>query len=132
MGHFKDFDSWNKEKKRLQERKQELFFHEREVWWCKLGVNLGFEQDGKNSQFSRPVVILKKYNFNAALVVPLTSGSKQGIYYFDIGKVDKRNAKAVISQLRFIDKRRLVNKVETIDKKIFEKLQSAIIAINLT
>lgn len=132
MKHSKDFDGWNEVKKKLQAAEPELFFHEREVWWCKLGVNIGFEEDGKNSQFARPVVVLKTYSINAALVVPLTTTEKTGIYYFDIGQVDGRAAKAVLSQIRFIDKRRLVNKVDVINKEIFEKLRSAIIAINLT
>ena len=128
----KDFDSWNKEKKRLQKNNPQIFFHEREVWWCELGLNIGFEEDGKRSQFSRPVVILKTYNNNAALVVPLTSSEKKGIYYFDLGQVNGRRAKAILSQLRFVDKRRMINKVDTIKKSIFEKLRAAIIQINLS
>lgn len=132
MEHKKDFDAWNEEKKRLQNTNLVLFFHEREVWWCKLGVNIGFEQDGKNAQFARPVVILKTYSTNAALAVPLTARDKTGIYYFDIGQIDGRGAKAVLSQVRFIDKRRLINKIDVVSEEIFEKLRSAIIAINLT
>lgn len=132
MGHIKDFDNWNDEKKRINNINPPLFFHTREVWWCKLGINVGFEQDGKNKQFSRPVVILKTYSINAALIIPLTSKNKKGTYYFDIGKVDGRSAKAVLSQIRFIDKRRLINKADVISKEIFEKLRSAIIQINLS
>jgi len=43
-----------------------------------------------------------------------------------------RTAKAIISQIRFVDKRRLVNKAGVIKQGVFEKLQSAIIQINLT
>lgn len=132
MPHFKDFDNWNIEKKRINDTSPPLFFHAREVWWCKLGINVGFEQDGKNKQFSRPVVILKTYSTNAALIVPLTSKDKKGTYYFDIGQVAGRDAKAVLSQIRFIDKRRLINKTDSINKEIFEKLRSAIIQINLS
>lgn len=130
--HQKDFDSWNSEKKRINSTNPTLFFHQREVWWCKLGINIGFEQDGKNKQFSRPVIILKTYSTNAALIVPLTSKNKTGIYYFDVGLIAERQAKAVLSQIRFIDKRRLINKADTISKSNFEKLQSAIIQINLS
>lgn len=132
MAHIKDFDRWNIEKKRINATNPPVFFHTREVWWCELGINVGFEQDGKNKQFSRPVVILKTYSTNAALIVPLTSKDKKGTYYFDVGKVDGREAKAVLSQIRFIDKRRLINKADIISKEIFGKLQSAIIQINLS
>lgn len=132
MTHIKDFDSWNKEKKRINDSNPPVFFHEREVWWCKLGINFGFEQDGKNKQFSRPVVILKTYSTNAALIVPLTSRDKKGTYYFDVGIIDGREAKAVLSQIRFIDKRRLINKADVISKDIFEKLRSAVVQLNLS
>ncbi|MBU2101241.1 type II toxin-antitoxin system PemK/MazF family toxin [Patescibacteria group bacterium] len=132
MKYWKDFDGWNKEKKRLDTIDPELYFHEREVWWCRLGVNIGYEQDGKNSQYARPVIILKRYSTNACLVVPLTAQDKKGTYYFDVGDVDGKGAKAVLSQLRFVDKKRLINKVDVIEGVIFEKLLSAIIQINLT
>lgn len=132
MAHIKDFDGWNEEKKRINNINPPVFFHVREVWWCKLGINIGYEQDGKNKQFSRPVVILKTYSTNAALIVPLTSRDKKGTYYFDVGTVNGREAKAVLSQIRFVDKRRLINKADVISKDIFEKLQSAIIQLNLS
>ena len=56
-------------------------FHEREVWWCSLGANIGFEQDGGGEDFERPVVILKKFNLDACLIVPLTARPKKGIGY---------------------------------------------------
>ena len=34
--------------------------HEGEIWWVRLGVNVGYEIDGKSSDFSRPVIIIKK------------------------------------------------------------------------
>src|SRR3989344_5304192 len=117
MPHKKDFDTWNEEKKRINESAPKVFFHVREVWWCKLGINVGFEQDGKSEKFSRPVVILKTYSVNAALVVPLTSKNKKGTYYFDLGKVGKRDAKAVLSQVRFIDKRRLRSEERRVGKE---------------
>lgn len=132
MEHVKDFDNWNIQKKQINDTDPRVFFHSREVWWCTLGINVGFEQDGKNQQYSRPVVILKTYSTNAALVVPLTSKDKKGTYYFDIGKINNRDAKAVLSQIRFIDKRRLIKKFDVVNKEIFEKLQSAIIQINFT
>jgi hypothetical protein len=43
----KDFDGWNEKKKDTNE-KIGPFCHERELWWCTLGVNIGFEQDGSD------------------------------------------------------------------------------------
>ena len=128
----KDFDGWNQEKQRLHQLSPTLYFHAREVWWCELGVNIGYEQDGTNAQFARPVVILKRYSTNACLIVPLTSQDKIGTYHFDVGEVDGRVAKAILSQVRFVDKRRLINKVDMLNHETFEKLRAAIIQMNLS
>ena len=126
----KDFDGWNENKKEINSKDMELFFHEREVWWCKLGINIGFEQDGKNSQYARPVVILKKYGMNACLTVPLTTRDKDDKYHLDLGLINDKTARAILSQIRFLDKKRLINKVDTISKDKFKELVSAILALN--
>lgn len=45
----KDFDKWNKIKKRLNANidSSNPFPKERWVWLCVVGVNVGFEQDGR-------------------------------------------------------------------------------------
>ena len=52
------FDIWNEVKKLTHARDDiaEIFFYEREVWWCRLGANVGFEQDGKGEHFQRPIL----------------------------------------------------------------------------
>ena len=41
MDNFsKDFDKWNELKKKLHVRDERILFHEREIWWCSLGVIL--------------------------------------------------------------------------------------------
>jgi mRNA interferase MazF len=44
---------------------------EREIWICNLGDNVGFEEDGKGNDFTRPVLILKVFNRRFCYVVPL-------------------------------------------------------------
>ncbi len=54
------FVEWTKLKVRIHIKENSaLYFHEREVWWASLGKNIGFEQDGKNKMFERPVLVLK-------------------------------------------------------------------------
>jgi hypothetical protein len=43
----KYFDKWNTRKKQINNSKKELYFNTREVWWIYMGINIGFEQDGK-------------------------------------------------------------------------------------
>lgn len=128
--HKKDYTKWHDIKKQLHERKSEVFFHEKEIWWCSLGVNVGFEQDGSGEDFQRPIIILKKFNLDTCLVVPLTTTQKKGKYYFSVGNIDGRNATAVLSQVRFIDRKRLANKVGFLNEDIFSRLFKAVVEVN--
>ena len=112
----------------LNDTKGSALFHEREVWWCALGANIGFEQDGSDELFTRPVVILAKFNLDACLVVPLTARSKEGKYYFPIGDVAGRKAVGVLSQIRFVDRKRLASKIATLDQDLFHSLTVAVVA----
>jgi hypothetical protein len=67
----KDFDRWNKKKKILNSDAEPLYFREGEIWWVHLGVNVGYEMDGKQDNFARPVIILRKYNKYSFLALPL-------------------------------------------------------------
>ena len=53
----KDFDTWNENKKKIHAKMSAVFYHEREVWWCALGVNVGYEQDGSGPEYYRPVLV---------------------------------------------------------------------------
>ena len=57
---MKDFDSWNRIKKKTHGSSRVKYPKEGSVWWCKLGLNIGDEEDGKGDYFERPVLILKK------------------------------------------------------------------------
>ena len=59
----KDFDKWNKRKKEIHNRKDiPEFYHQREIWWCVMGTNVGVEADGKGNDYGRPVLVLKGFN----------------------------------------------------------------------
>ena len=116
----KDFDEWNKKKKELNDREESLFCHERELWWCALGINIGFEQDGSDIEYRRPVLILKNLSQDTSLIIPLTTSERRHKFRLPIGLVEGKKACALLSQMKVIDRKRLVRKIGTLDKKIFE------------
>jgi len=122
----KDFDKWNKSKKVIHHIGEDKFYHEREVWWCSLGINIGFEQDGKGEEFSRPVLIIRGFSKNVFLCIPLTTKMKEGKYYHDIILGDGIKRKAILSQIRLIDSKRLIEKVCTIDETQFNSIKQKI------
>jgi mRNA interferase MazF len=123
----KDFWKWHTKKEQIDETKGTALFHEREIWWCTLGTNIGYEQDGSSELFTRPVVVLSKFNLDACLVVPLTAKPKKGKYYFPVGNTSGRDAVAVLSQIRFVDRKRLALKIATMDHHTFEALTKAVV-----
>jgi len=117
----KNFDSWNDLKKQIDQEGKNKFYHPRDIWWCKLGLNVGFEQDGKDLEFQRPIVVLKGFG-DVCLVVPLTSSSRQHIHRIDVGIIKGKSAKAIVSQMRVVDTKRFVEKVGVLSKENFEKI----------
>ncbi len=85
----KDFEKWNLLQKQI-ETNLPPFFHEREIWWCSLGANIGVEEDGKNELFERPVLILRKFNKEMCWGLPLTTRKKEGPFYFSFFCITKR------------------------------------------
>ena len=106
--HLKNYTSWLPKKKRLNDIPKERLrsFKEREVRWCYIGVNVGSEMMGKNDNFTRPVLITKKYNNNLFLGVMLTS-SDRSEYAYKISKDGEKTSKVSLSSLRTFDARRL-------------------------
>lgn len=120
----KDFDGWNEVKKKIG-GELPRFYTVREIWWCRLGVNVGTEQDGKGEWYIRPCVILRGFGSDACLVVPLTTSAREHPLRVPIGLVEGQEARANLSQIRIVDTRRLVEKVGFLEKGIFTELRKA-------
>ncbi len=122
----KPFDKWNEKKKDLHNRQNDLFYHEREIWWCALGINIGFEQDGSGEEYRRPILIIKGLSAKTCLVVPLTASSRKHILRPLVGLVKGQEARALLSQIRVIDTKRLVHKIGYIEHDAFERIRKAV------
>lgn len=123
-----DFMLWHIEKDSINKAKQRPYFHEREVWFASLGINIGFEQNGKGSHFLRPVLIFKKFNNEVCWGLPLTRTSKKGRYYFSFNLKDTVSS-AILSQIRLLDGKRLEYKVGDMQKEDFISLKNKFINI---
>jgi len=119
---MKQFDKWNTLKETLHSSKKENFFKERDIFWASIGVNIGFEQDGKGEIFSRPILILKKYNKNIFLGIPLSTQIKQGSFFFEF-ELNGKTSNALLVQARVYDAKRLENKIGKINQEDFDTLK---------
>lgn len=122
---MKDFQDWHKLKSDLHKQKRIVYFRKKEVWWCSLGVNIGFEQDGKNNNFERPVLVLKKFNKDVLWILPLTSRNKIGKYYFQI-RYNNKMYSVILSQIRLISSKRLLRKIRIFSDIEFEKVRESV------
>jgi mRNA interferase MazF len=121
---MKDFDRWNEAKKRVERSTFTEYVHTREVWWCSLGLNVGREQDG-DASFERPVLILRKFNREMVLVIPLTTSTKRTPYHF-IFPYNATEVAAVLSQVRLVSTKRLKRRMYRMPDPLFDELRSAV------
>ena len=121
----KDFYKWHEKKKIIHDGEKIPYFYEREIWWCSLGLNIGYEQDGKHDNFERPILILKKFNKYILWAIPLTSKQKLGKYYFHFN-FEGEGSIAILSQLKLISSKRLLRKIGMISGEDFAKIRRII------
>ncbi len=123
---MKDFDSWNLKKKEIEEKGENKYYHARDIWWCKLGLNIGKEQDGKDDDFQRPVLVIRGISKNICAIVPLTTSKEEHKYRISVDKVDGKDAKAIISQIRILDNKRFIEKIGVLNKEKFTKILKSV------
>ena len=119
----KDFQSWHSEKSDIHENKERPFFHEREIWFVSLGVNVGFEEDGKGKEFLRPILVLRKFNNESFWGIPVTKRIKSGKYYFTFNLVGRGQNNLILSQLRMMDSKRMQYKIGVIEAEEFNMIK---------
>ncbi len=118
----KDFQKWHNKKAQVDNIEKRPFFHEREIWFCHLGTNIGFEQDGAGKDFQRPVVIIRKFNNEIFWAIPLSKTKKRSRYYYAFPFDKTTMSVAILSQIRLIDAKRLSRKIGDLSESDFANL----------
>lgn len=123
--YIKNYRIWHQRKEILDNKEiaQDFYCHEREVWWAAVGVNVGVEMDGKHDNFERPVLVLKKLNKDQFFGLPITSGNKRGSHFLYVEFGDMRSRYLCLSQLRVFSSKRLLRRIDRIEKEEFKKIR---------
>jgi mRNA interferase MazF len=119
------FDDWNSTKKKSHYKENQVGFKEREIFWARIGQNIGAEEYGKGNEFQRPVLILRKLTSNIFIGIPLTSTLKNNDYFHSFEYTTKKgkiSSTAMILQLKTFDKKRLMTRIGMLNKEDFEKV----------
>ena len=120
---IKDFNGWNKEKKHVHHEGKQKLCHEREIWWCAFGVNIGREQDGRGDNFERPVAILKKLSPDTFVALPLSTKKRLEKFQSKVTYGILVNF-ALLDQVRVLDTKRLLRKIGSVDQEEFEAMRN--------
>lgn len=119
----KDFDRWNKIKQKLDSNNSRVtkFPQEGEVWMSSLGLNIGFEQNGAEDNFARPVLILKR--FNNKMFWTLALSTRQKNFDFNFTDPDNKKVSVIIAQIKLMSIKRIQRKLYGLDKNIFTHIK---------
>ena len=127
------FDQWNIEKKIIHAKEllpDEFFINPREIWFIKMGKNIGFEENGKE-EFARPVLVIKKVGNLFFTVALTTKGKSDSVFYHQLSDVsfieehtrNQHNSYAILSQSRTMDKRRFLVKIGQVSMIEFNNIK---------
>ena len=109
----KEYDEWNKLKKEIQSGTDvpDYFPQEGEVWMSSLGKNIGFEQNGSGSNFSRPILVVKKFNNHMFWCASLSTKQKKFDFYYNFTDPNGEKVSVILAQLKLVSVKRLKRKL---------------------
>ena len=117
----KRFDDWNVQKKKIDADIGLADFHEREIWWCAIGVNVGSEQHSESGDFGRPVLVVKKFTRTVFWGIPFTTKVRDIDFRFRFNLEEVEND-LLLLQMRAFDRKRLLRKIGFMPKNDFRRL----------
>lgn len=129
---IKKFLEWIGLKERLHKQDYEPpFFKENEIWWCHVGENIGVEINGKSKDFTRPVLIFKKYDKYSFLGLPLSTKNKIGSWYAPVYFLG-RSQIVILSQSKVFDYRRLDRRMGELNQLEVSGVREAFGTLHIT
>ena len=98
------------------------------IYWTKIGKNIGCEVFGKGENFTRPVLVLKKFGIGKSLFlgVPLTSKLKNSPYAHIFRDNNNKLQTALLDQVRIFDTRRILSRCGSVDKMELKNIKDKI------
>ena len=120
---MKKYDDWNKVKKKINNKETLITYKERDIFWANIGENIGFEQNGKGSDFMRPILVFRKFTNKMFLGVPLSTQSRDGSFFFQFQFLEDKRSTALLVQAKMFDVKRLDRRIGMINKDDFKEME---------
>ena len=120
-----DFDTWNEIKKQIEANlNQSRYFPQvGEVWMSAIGRNIGFEQNGSGKNFSRPILVVKKFNNQMFWSIPLSTKQKKLDFYYNFTDPYSMKISAILAQMKLVSLKRLNRKLYDISLTDLEEVK---------
>ncbi len=117
------YNNWNEVKKETEQNKKRVYFKERDIFWTRIGENIGFEQNGKGKEFQRPILVVRRYTNDMFLGIPLSTTLREGSFYFQFNFLDSKKSTALLVQHKLYSSKRLMKKIGMISQNDFDELK---------
>ena len=89
-----------------------------------LGKNIGFEQNGGGGDnFSRPILIVKKFNNQMFWCVPLSTKQKSFDFYFNYTDPQEQRVSVILAQMKLLSIKRLRRKLYQLDENTLVEIK---------
>lgn len=93
---------------------------------CVLGKNIGFEQNGGGDNFSRPLMIIKKFNNHMFWAIPLSTKQKKFDFYHNFTDPDNNPVSVILAQLKLVSLKRLKRKLYDMPREQLGEIKTKI------
>jgi mRNA interferase MazF len=103
--------------------------NEGDLWWCSVGENIGVEVSGKGENFTRPVIVLKKFGRVAFFGIPITTNTERNGSWYVAFKHKGVDEVAMLTQARMFSYKRLDRKMGRLDDEDCKKVKEAFIGL---
>jgi len=120
-----EYDKWNEQKKNLETNQNKFIFKVREIYWLRVGKNIGYEVYGKGKDFLRPVLVLRKFSKDTFVGIPLTSAKKNDMFHYEFLPIENHKLNyAILSQVKMFSSKRIHDKMGKISSDDFSELKN--------
>ena len=123
---MEEYDKWNEVKKDTQQKKRKLGMKPREIFWVKIGHNIGSEEYGKGKDFARPVIVVRRLTSDLFIGIPITTTIKNNDYFHSFTYNNKSRGmvenSAMILQVKTFSIKRVLSKIGIVNKEGFDEI----------
>ena len=79
-----------------------------------IGKNIGYEQNGSGDNFSRPLLVVKRFNNHMFWCIPLSTKQKKFDFYFNFTDPNNEKVSVILAQMKLVSVKRLKRKLYAI------------------